>query len=71
MRFTRLRKRIGYRLIGGPTTAINDQRERISRILYDRLDGKVAYGPFRGLRMNYRFCWGGRVFAHKLFGVYE
>lgn len=54
-----------------PVDPIQSRRVELSRRLYARFSGQVAYGPFRGLKLAPDAHWGSSVHSHQLLGIYE
>lgn len=50
---------------------VEKRRERLSRDLFSRMNGRVAYGPFTGLELVSDPAWGKSDLPSKLLGCYE
>lgn len=50
---------------------IIERRERLSRELAEWLQGKVAYGPFKGLDLDPEMSWSQAALSSMLLGCYE
>lgn len=43
----------------------------LARLLYNRLQGTVGYGPLKGFRLQEQQIWGQGDLGPKLLGLYE
>lgn len=67
-------KRVGeifQRFSRTPVDPIKRRRVELSKQLYSRFGGLVAYGPFKGLKLASQVYWGSAVHSHQLLGIYE
>lgn len=62
-----IKRRLGFSKL----SAVELRREEISNRVHDLLKGTVAYGPFRGLRLEPPTYWGIGDRASMLLGLYE
>ena len=51
--------------------AVEARRLMLGRLLYNRLQGTVGYGPLKGFRLNEEQVWGQGDLGPKLSGLYE
>ncbi|MCA3419753.1 MAG: hypothetical protein INF88_12730 [Roseomonas sp.] len=51
--------------------AVEARRLMLGRLLYNRLQGIVSYGPLKGFRLNEQQVWGQGDLGPKLLGLYE
>jgi precorrin-6B methylase 2 len=68
LRFTALRI-LGLML--GEKDAISKAKEKVFKKLIAEYDRKIAYGPFRGMRLGSDIWWGTYDSNSKILGVYE
>ena len=50
---------------------IRQRQERISLEVYEMVQGRVAYGPFEGMRLNRERWWGALDLGSQCLGLYE
>lgn len=50
---------------------VSERRERLSQLLFSKMEGRVAYGPFTGLELDPCPTWGKSDMSAKLLGCYE
>lgn len=50
---------------------IDKRRKSILNFVYQSCQGKVQYGPFTGMKIIPKFCWGDGDLGGKLLGLYE
>lgn len=53
------------------TETIAERRERLARELWHRMQGVVAYGPFKGLELDWDVSWSQADLSSMLLGCYE
>lgn len=51
--------------------AIDERRRLILNWLYNEVNGEVIYGPFKGMKIAPKYCWGDGDTGAKLLGIYE
>lgn len=47
------------------------RRAELTALVYDRTQGHVYQGPFKGMKILHKFSWGDGDCASKLLGLYE
>lgn len=50
---------------------VGQRRERVSTEVFEMFDGRVAYGPFRGLKISANPWWGKSDLGSMVLGLYE
>jgi hypothetical protein len=50
---------------------MDERRKHILAYVYEKCDGKVKYGPFTGMKILPKYCWGDGDTGGKLLGIYE
>ena len=51
--------------------SISRAQLRLSKYLYSRSGGKIIYGPFSGLQLQWNSSWGAKSRGTMLLGIYE
>ena len=47
------------------------RRAELTSLVYNRTEGRVYQGPFKGMKILHKFSWGDGDCASKLLGLYE
>jgi hypothetical protein len=50
---------------------LNERRKQILGYVYSQCNGAVKYGPFTGMKILPKYCWGDGDTGGKLLGIYE
>jgi hypothetical protein len=50
---------------------VRERQERISLEVFDAVEGRVKYGPFKGLQLNRETWWGKLDLGSQCLGLYE